>query len=432
MAQDVKLAPFGGQTFDLPYHVTGPPGDPSRVFVVEGAGTIRLVKNGATQATPFVTIPEVFTGCEACGLLSMAFAPDYATSGRFYVFYTRDSAVSTEEYYLRIEEFRRSADDPDVADPGSRRMVLEIPHLETTLHNGGQLQFGPDGLLYISVGDAGPQGDPNGHAQSTGTLYGKLLRIDPAGTHPGEYSIPADNPFAGSAPGADEIYAYGLRNPYRFSFDRLTGDLTIGDVGQASREEIDFVPRGGGRGANFGWNCFEGTQPYPGAAPSCTPLPPNPVPPVLEYANPAPGAASVDGGYVIRDELFRRCSVATSTPTSTTSSAASSAPSSSSRAARAAMPASACSPPTSSRSGKTPAPTSTSRRSVARSTGSSLPVAHSRARRRCRRRQSRPQARRSRRLQRIPHRQPPPAAASGRRSWARGAGTSSRAAPGAT
>ena len=175
VAQDVKLAPFGGQAFDLPYHVTGAPGDPSRVFVVEGAGTIRLVKNGATQATPFVTIPEVFTGCEPCGLLSMAFAPDYATSGLFYVFYTRDSAVSTEEYYLRIEEFRRSADDPDVADPGSRRMVLEIPHLETTLHNGGQLQFGPDGLLYISVGDAGPQGDPNGHAQSTGTLYGKLL-----------------------------------------------------------------------------------------------------------------------------------------------------------------------------------------------------------------------------------------------------------------
>jgi glucose/arabinose dehydrogenase len=301
VAQDVKLAPFGGQAFSLPYHVTGAPGDPGRVFVVEGAGTIRLVKDGVTQTTPFVTIPEVFTGCEACGLLSMALAPDYATSGLFYVFYTRDSAVSTEQYYLRIEELRRSADDADVADPGSRRIVLEIPHLETTLHNGGQLQFGPDGLLYISVGDAGPQGDPNGHAQSTATLFGKLLRIDPAGTHPGEYSIPADNPFAGSAPGADEIYAYGLRNPYRFSFDRLTGDLTIGDVGQASREEIDFVPLGGGRGANFGWNCFEGTQAYPGAAPSCSPLPPNLVPPVLEYANPAPGSAAVNGGYVIRD-----------------------------------------------------------------------------------------------------------------------------------
>lgn len=300
-AQSVKLAPFGGQVFSAPYYVTGAPGDPSRVFVVEGAGTIRLVKDGATQSTPFLTIPEVFTGCTACGLFSMAFAPNYATSGLFYVFYTRDSAVATEEYYLRIEEFRGSPDNPDVADPASRRVVLEIPHLETTLHNGGQLQFGPDGLLYISVGDGGPQGDPNGHAQSTTTVLGKLLRIDPAGTLPGEYSIPPDNPFAGATPGADEIYAHGLRNPYRFSFDRLTGDLTIGDVGQSSREEIDFVPNGGGRGANFGWNCFEGSQPFSGATSSCTPPPPDLIPPVLEYPNPAPGQSAVNGGYVIRD-----------------------------------------------------------------------------------------------------------------------------------
>jgi glucose/arabinose dehydrogenase len=300
-AQTVKLAPFGGQTFSAPYYVTGAPGDPSRVFVVEGAGTIRLVKDGVTQATPFLTIPEVFTGCDACGLFSMALAPDYATSGLFYVFYTRDSAVSTEQHYLRIEEFRRSTDDPDVADPAGRRVVLEIPHLQTALHNGGQLQFGPDGLLYISVGDGGPQGDPNGNAQSTATRLGKLLRIDPAGTLPGEYSVPLDNPFAGATPGADEIYSYGLRNPYRFSFDRLTGDLTIGDVGQSTREEIDFVPKGGGLGANFGWNCFEGSQPYAGAAASCTTPLPNHVLPVLEYANPAPGSAAVNGGYVIRD-----------------------------------------------------------------------------------------------------------------------------------
>jgi glucose/arabinose dehydrogenase len=300
-AQTVKLAPFGGQTFSAPYYVTGAPGDPGRVFVVEGTGTIRLVKDGATQSTPFLTIPEVFTGCDACGLFSMALAPDYATSGFFYVFYTRDSAVSTEQHYLRIEEFRRSADDPDVADPASRRVVLEIPHLQTALHNGGQLQFGPDGLLYISVGDGGPQGDPNGNAQSIGTRLGKLLRIDPAGTLPGEYSIPLDNPFAGATPGADEIYSYGLRNPYRFSFDRLTGDLTIGDVGQSSREEIDFVPRGGGLGANFGWNCFEASQPYSGATASCTTPLPNHIPPVLEYSNPAPGSAAVNGGYVVRD-----------------------------------------------------------------------------------------------------------------------------------
>jgi glucose/arabinose dehydrogenase len=300
-AQSVKLAPYGGQAFSTPHHVTGAPGDPSRVFVVEGAGTIRLVKDGATQTTPFLTIPEVFTGCESCGLLSMAFAPDYATSGLFYVFYTRDSAVSTEQHYVRIEEFRRSTASPDVADPASRRVVLEIPNLVTAIHNGGQLQFGPDGLLYISVGDGGPQGDPNGNAQSTLTRFGKLLRVNPAGTLPFEYSIPPDNPFAGATPGADEIYSYGLRNPWRFSFDRLTGDLTIGDVGQSSREEIDFLPRGGGRGANFGWNCFEGSQPYSGAVSSCTPPPPNHIPPVLEYPNPNPGLSAVNGGYVIRD-----------------------------------------------------------------------------------------------------------------------------------
>jgi glucose/arabinose dehydrogenase len=299
-AQSVELAPFGGQTFSAPYYVTGAPGDPSRVFVVEGAGTIRLVKDGATQAALFLSIPEVFTGCTACGLLSIAFAPDYATSGLFYVFYTRDSAVSTEQHYLRIEEFRRSA-NPDVADLASRRVVLEIPHLGTALHNGGQLQFGPDGLLYISVGDGGPQGDPNGNAQSTVTLLGKLLRISPVGTLPGEYSIPADNPFAGATPGADEIYAYGLRNPYRFSFDRVTGDLTIGDVGQSSREEVDFLPWGVGRGANFGWNCFEGSQPYAGATSSCTTPLPNHIPPLLEYPNPNPGSSAVNGGYVIRD-----------------------------------------------------------------------------------------------------------------------------------
>jgi glucose/arabinose dehydrogenase len=300
-AQSVQLAPFGGQTYSLPYYVTGAPGDPSRVFVVEAAGTIRLVKGGATQSTPFLVIPEVFTDCTACGLLSMAFPPDYPTSGRFYVFYTRDSADPDDEYYLRIEEFRRSGANPDAADPTSRRVVLEIPHLDTVFHNGGQLQFGPDGLLYISVGDGGPQRDPNGNAQSTATRKGKLLRINPAGTMPGQYSIPADNPFAGATPGADEIYSYGLRNPYRFSFDRLTGDLTIGDVGQSTWEEIDFMPSGTGRGANFGWNCFEGTQPFSGAGASCAPPLANHTPPVLTYRHPSSGAVAVNGGYVIRD-----------------------------------------------------------------------------------------------------------------------------------
>jgi glucose/arabinose dehydrogenase len=304
--QTVQLVPFGGQTFSSPYYVTGAPGDPSRLFVVEGGGTIRLVKDGLTQGVPFLDISgDVCSPADGCGgesgLFSMATTPDYATSGLVYVFYTRDSAVPSEQHYLRIEEFRRSTTNPDVADPASRRIVLEIPHLEFGNHNGGQLQFGPDGLLYTSVGDGGSGGDPNGNGQNTGTLLGKLLRINPAGTLPGQYSIPADNPFAGATPGADEIYSYGLRNPWRFSFDRLTGALTVGDVGQGSREEIDFVPTGAGRGANFGWNCFEGSQPFSGAPASCTPPPANHTPPVLEYPNPSPGQAAVAGGYVIRD-----------------------------------------------------------------------------------------------------------------------------------
>jgi glucose/arabinose dehydrogenase len=302
-AQSVQLVPFGGQTFSSPWYVTGAPGDPSRVFVVEGGGTIQLVKDGATQPTPFLTIPEVYTGCNDCGLFSMALAPDYGTSGLFYVFYTRDSGLGGGTYYLRIEEFRRSAANPDVADPASRRIVLEIPHFDSTIHNGGQLQFGPDGLLYISVGDGGPQGDPNGNGQNKETLLGKILRIDPAGTMPGEYSIPPDNPFAGATPGADEIYAYGLRNPWRFSFDRSTGDLTIGDVGYDSWEEIDFVPNAAARGANFGWNCFEGSHPLSPTPTGCMTLP-SQTPPVLEYPHPATGPAAVTGGYVIRDRAL--------------------------------------------------------------------------------------------------------------------------------
>ena len=313
-AQSVQLVPFGGQTFSQPFYVTGAPGDPSRVFVDEAGGTIRLVKNGVTQPTPFLDISsDVYrgSGCvySDCGLFSMALAPDYATSGLFYVFYTR-APTGTEAFDLRIEEFRRSAANPDVADPASGRIVLEIPRENlpggnpTAGHNGGQLQFGPDGLLYISVGDGDCCADPAGNGQNTALLDGKLLRINPAGTMPFQYSIPADNPFAGATPGADEIYAYGLRNPYRFSFDRLTGDLTIGDVGAGAWEEVDFMPRGTGLGANFGWNCFEATHVFFLAPPSCTSSPPaNPTPPVLEYAHPTnpSGPAAVNGGYVIRD-----------------------------------------------------------------------------------------------------------------------------------
>jgi glucose/arabinose dehydrogenase len=305
-AQSVRLVPFGGQTFSSPYYVTGAPGDSRRVFVVEGAGRIRLVKKGVTQSTPFLDItPEVDLNRSDWGLYSMALAPDYQTSGRFYVFYTRDSAAPSADYYLRIEEFRRSTANPDVADLSTRRIVLEIPQTPQTPntgHNGGQLQFGPDGLLYMSVGDGGEGGSPVDNGQNTRTPLGKLLRINPNGTAPFQYSIPADNPFSdGTGPNADEIYSYGLRNPWRFSFDRATGDLTIGDVGEYAWEEVNFTLASRGRGANFGWNCFEGTQPFAGAPSSCTPPPTNHTPPVLAYPNPSTGSASVVGGYVIRD-----------------------------------------------------------------------------------------------------------------------------------
>jgi glucose/arabinose dehydrogenase len=276
-AQSVKLAPFGGQPYGSPYYVTGAPGDPSRVFVVEGGGRIRLVKDGVTQGTPFLNIngdvlDQGEGGCE-CGLFSIAFAPDYASSGLFYVYYTRD--VNPGLHSLRIEEFKRSASNPDVADLGSRRIVLDIGHPGADNHNGGQLQFGPDRFLYAATGDGGSGQSAN--AQNPGSLLGKLLRIDPRGS--------------------TQVYSTGLRNPYRFSFDRSTGDLTIGDVGGSAWEEIDFTPEGGGSGANFGWHCFEGKHVLVGC-----PVP-NHTPPVLEYPNGGSGAA-VSGGFVIRDSAL--------------------------------------------------------------------------------------------------------------------------------
>jgi len=302
LAQGVQLVPFGGQDFATPIYVTGAPGDASRVFVVEDQGTIRLVRNGVTQTTPFLDIgSEVLDlnegGCE-CGLLSMAFAPDYASSGLFYVFYTRDADPGF--HYLRIQEFRRSAGNPDAADPASGRVVLEVPHLGGLNHNAGQLQFGPDRLLYIWTGDGGGPSSPepqSPNAQNLSSSLGKLLRINPRAGAP--YSIPADNPFVdGSGPNADEIYAYGLRNPWRGSFDRSTGDLTLGEVGQDTWEEIDFKPEGGGAGANFGWDCFEGPSTYSGCAA------PNHSLPVLVYANPPAEEAAVIGGFVIRDSAL--------------------------------------------------------------------------------------------------------------------------------
>jgi glucose/arabinose dehydrogenase len=283
-AAPVTLAKIGD--FSSPDYVAAPPGDTSRVFVVERTGAIALVKNGVTSTFADLSA-RVLSGDER-GLLSMAFAPDYATSGRFYVYYTARSPVGQ----ITIEELRADPANPDRADPSYVRPLLSIPHDQQANHNGGQLQIGRDGFLYAGTGDGGSGGDPSGNAQNTtpgpatvvaGVNHdyrlGKLLRID-------------------RATGALSIFAYGLRNPWRFSFDWTTGDLIIGDVGQDRYEEVDFAAAPGiGAGANYGWNRYEGVHTYPGNAPAGGA--PGAVLPVIEY--PHGPACSITGGYVVRD-----------------------------------------------------------------------------------------------------------------------------------
>jgi glucose/arabinose dehydrogenase len=215
----------------------------------------------------------------------MAFAPDYAKSRRFYVYFTDHNGN------IRVQQFQRSKASPDRADRGSRRAVLFVRHPYSN-HNGGLLQFGPDGYLYIGIGDGGSEGDPRGYGPNLNTLLAKMLRIQPLPG--GGYRSPSSNPFAGKG-GRPEIYAYGLRNPWRYSFDSKTGDLYIGDVGQDKYEEIDFARKGAALGRDYGWSCWEGRHPF-NTSLRC----PNPTPPVLEYSH-AGGACSVTGGVVVRD-----------------------------------------------------------------------------------------------------------------------------------
>ena len=225
------LAPVG--SFDSPVHVAAPPGDPARLFVVEQGGRVQLVKAGAKQAQPFADLgTEVLAGGER-GLLSIAFPPDYAASGLAYVYLTGAGGA------IQIRELQRSA-NPDRAIAGPGRVVLAIPHSEAGNHNGGQLAFGPDGMLYAGVGDGGNANDTaDSDAENPGSLLGKILRIDPRQAPGSRIPCPIGNPFG------TPVWAYGLRNPWRFSFDRDTGALLAGDVGQGVREEIDVIVRGG-------------------------------------------------------------------------------------------------------------------------------------------------------------------------------------------
>ncbi len=283
-ASGLGLADIG--TFSFPVLVTSPPGDNARIFVVEKAGTIRIVKQGTTLAAPFLDVQaKVSTGSEQ-GLLGLAFHPGYSTNGLFVINYT-DQAGNT-----KVSLYRVSTADPDRADPGTEQVVLSVDQPFSN-HNGGMVAFGPDGHLYIGMGDGGSGGDPQGNGQKRSTLLGKIVRL--AISASGQVSVPSDNPFVGQSGTRPEIWSLGVRNPWRFSFDRTTGDLFIGDVGQGDREEIDAITLTASKGANFGWNTMEGKACF--GASSCNQQ--GLVLPVLDYTH-ANGACSVTGGYVYR------------------------------------------------------------------------------------------------------------------------------------
>ena len=281
--------------FTNPTFLTAPPGDTGRLFVTERIGRIRLLKHDVLQARPFLDIAGKMSSADEDGLYSMAFHPQYASNGKFYVFFTNlDGDIRVVRYLV--------SSNPDSADESAADTILAVPHplAGTTLpfgnHHGGQLQFGPDGMLYVSLGDGGCCGDPLQNGQNKHTLNGKILRIDVDG--PIGYSVPTDNPFFNDTSFSPETWAWGFRNPWRFSFDRLTGDLYIADVGQDMWEEVDVAAApNAGKGLNYGWSIMEGTHCYSG---SCDPT--GFTPPVLEYAH-SNGACDVQGGYVYRGTL---------------------------------------------------------------------------------------------------------------------------------
>jgi glucose/arabinose dehydrogenase len=319
---EVKATPVGAVgDFSAPTYIAAPPGDTHRLFVVQQGGQIALIKDGVRQHTPFLDISsEVHYDGGEQGLLSMAFAPDYASTGHFYVYYTSTTCPNSPGCDEHVSEFAANQGG-DTASAASEHVMLTIPHPNESNHNGGQLQFGPDGDLYISVGDGGGADDTGRNAQKTTTLLGKVLRISPGPftNGPPFYSIPAGNQFntgqhdcaTGSNGGFNcpETWAYGLRNPWRFSFDSVTGDLIIGDVGQDRYEEIDFAHPGQNVGANYGWPCYEGSQlnVNRGSSGECNTLPTSAAAPVLSYPHPANCAGQpfcgngIIGGYVMHD-----------------------------------------------------------------------------------------------------------------------------------
>ena len=270
-----------------PVFVTAPPGDTLRLFVVEQGGRVRVLRRDTLLGTPFLDLRGKIAAGGERGLLSLAFHPQYASNGRFYVYFTDPNGD------IRIVRYRVSADS-NVADALSADTVLAVPHPGQSNHNGGQLAFGPDGKLYAGLGDGGSFGDPDTNAQNRHRLLGKMLRLDVDGAT--GYTIPADNPFVADTSAAPEIWALGLRNPWRFSFDRQTGDLYIADVGQGVAEEVNVQPAASAGGENYGWDVMEGTYCYPPGTTTCNQA--GLTRPVAQYEHPA--GCSITGGYVYR------------------------------------------------------------------------------------------------------------------------------------
>jgi glucose/arabinose dehydrogenase len=282
----LQLNPFITSGLSFPVFMTQPLDD-GRIFVVEQTGRIRVVRDGVLQATPFLDISTRVRCCGEQGLLSVAFHPQYATNHFFYVYF---NVPTTGSGAIRIERFTTTA-NPEVADPATSKLIITTPHTDFDNHNGGLLSFGPDGMLYAGLGDGGSGGDPLGNGQNNNALLGSLLRLDV--DHGDPYAIPASNPFVGQAGRRGEIWAKGLRNPWRYAFDAPTSLLYIADVGQNLHEEVNVVPTTSA-GLNYGWNVWEGLSCYNSA--TCSPTPYQA--PVIDYGHGP--ACSITGGYVYR------------------------------------------------------------------------------------------------------------------------------------
>jgi len=276
--------------------------DPSRLFVVEQGGLIKIVSNdGITKiATPFLDASTLLGGVSSGekGLLGLAFHPDYANNGKFFIDYTQTSEGGLKELSTIVSQFLVDASNPDVANTNSETILLKFTQPYQN-HNGGDIQFGPDGYLYIATGDGGGGGDPDGNGQNLSTMLGKILRIDVDNASNGQnYAIPVDNPFVTDSSALDEIWAYGLRNPWRISFDMKKGNLFIADVGQKKWEEVNFQRSSSTGGQNYGWNKMEGFHCY---ELGCDPSDDSLTLPILEYEH-INGACSITGGYVHRGD----------------------------------------------------------------------------------------------------------------------------------